>query len=152
MAIIHLESRSNACGSEGAEDVLRNILLSAVERVRKWCLADPKKKQDAPRDGTNPVQVWDPCGKAGSEQPPDDEKGRLFSVAAMVLMTFMYQARTARLTHRRRSDSWRNVSPVGIRRLMATFITSCVSSTRQWGGHREVGLETIQHCWLHSFS
>ena len=45
---------------------------------------------------TETVQLWDPCGKKGSPQPPPNVKGRLYTIAAMVLMTFMYQARTVR--------------------------------------------------------
>ena len=51
-----------------------------------------------PGRSTKGVQLWDPCGRKGGEhrEPPPNVKGRLFGIAAMVLMTFMYQARTAR--------------------------------------------------------
>ena len=39
---------------------------------------------------------WDPCGRKGAQQPAWNAKGRLSSIAAMILMTLMYSARIAR--------------------------------------------------------
>ena len=83
-----------------------HVLRSAMTYLHNEWRSSPQFA--APKDKAEKVQLWDPCGRKTSPQPPPNPKGRLQAIAAMVLMTFMYPARGKRL-----SVSWPRGLPVG---------------------------------------
>jgi len=91
IATVLLHSDRSGMYSEGKYE---RIMRKAVAQTHRLYLKDMPKS--TPGASPKPVQIWDPCGTPDKHAPPNDPKGRLFSIAAMVLMTFMYQARTAR--------------------------------------------------------
>ena len=88
-----MTTMADGCGGD-VRRVLNTLLRKAVEHTHRLHLKAPPK--GAPGTSPENVQVWDPCGNSSKPAPPTDKKGRFFGIAAMVLMTFMYQARTAR--------------------------------------------------------
>ena len=91
LASRYLHSSSGAVSDDG----LSKILSAAIKEVHKQYLK-AKPPDVAAKEDPTVVRIWDPCGNKGSPTPPPNLKGRLFSIAAMVLMHFMYQSRTAR--------------------------------------------------------
>ena len=85
----------NMTSDVGSEDVRaeRNVELCHKLYAQWQHSSSGVAALTAPKGG---VRLWNACGRKGGAEPPPNVKGRFFSIAAMILMTFMYQARTAR--------------------------------------------------------
>lgn len=85
---------------DGGGSKIRSFLQNHDALKQQLKAVTKKPVRPPPKSGKDTLErahLWDPCGRKGSgEEPRFDPKGRLRTIAAMVLMTVMYSARIAR--------------------------------------------------------